>query len=682
MITARLFSTFLFQLLLLLADAQHISVESFRLLENDLDARVNHPIRDQNGELCAIIKVATTQSGFEWEPDGLGIVSAERKTGEYWLYVPRGAQRITIKHDQLGILRNYRYPVAITSASVYEMVLTTAQVEVVVREREIKSQWIAISSDPEGTSVFINDQLAGTTPFSRQYPEGEYTYRLELPRYHPEAGRINLSGDREMLHFEMRPRFGNISISSSPESGMMIFLNDENTGKVTPATLYGVSSGNHTIRLINQWYQPSARAVTISDNQNTIIDFEMIPAYADITILTIPPADIFVDNRRVGHGTHSNRMLAGLYDISSTLGRHSPARQQLTVEAGRDQEITLELRPRTGQLSVTSTPFNARIMLDGKDHGTTPATIRDLLIGEYTLSLSIDGYGTVTEKVTIAEGQTIEINTTLPEGMEVIITSTPSGADLYINDIPYGKTPFVGDLAYGSYLVNAIHDDVATTEVIEVRHGEKSSFEMIIKLEVIDADGNIYETVKIGNQFWMVENLKTTTYNDGRRIAYLASKTSWLRTRTGAYTWYRDDIGYKDKHGAFYNWYAVNTGKLCPAGWGVPTDEDWKILEGTVDTRYSVGDPIWNGSDVNSARGYDAGQKLRSATLGFSPNSTAFINHQGTFMFPVSGSSQWWSTTEYSSTHAWYRELRHQSNKIDRLYTNKNYGFPVRCVRR
>ena len=72
--------------------SQNISVESFRLLENDLDARVNYPKRDQNGELCAIIKVVTPEMDFEWDSDALGIVSAERKTGEYWLYVPRGAR--------------------------------------------------------------------------------------------------------------------------------------------------------------------------------------------------------------------------------------------------------------------------------------------------------------------------------------------------------------------------------------------------------------------------------------------------------------------------------------------------------------------------------------------------------------------------------------------------------------
>ncbi|HQB79031.1 MAG TPA: PEGA domain-containing protein, partial [Tenuifilaceae bacterium] len=85
------FFTILFFLIIgLNATSQTISVKSFRLLENDLDARVNHPKRDQNNEVCAIIKVVTTQTGFTFDVGSLGIVATEQKSGEIWVYVPRG----------------------------------------------------------------------------------------------------------------------------------------------------------------------------------------------------------------------------------------------------------------------------------------------------------------------------------------------------------------------------------------------------------------------------------------------------------------------------------------------------------------------------------------------------------------------------------------------------------------
>ena len=82
---------FLFPIIL---GAQGISVKSFSKRQNDLDARIHKPIKDQNGEKCAIIKVVTSQKGFKWEGDALGIVKAVYKTGEYWLYVPHGSKSV------------------------------------------------------------------------------------------------------------------------------------------------------------------------------------------------------------------------------------------------------------------------------------------------------------------------------------------------------------------------------------------------------------------------------------------------------------------------------------------------------------------------------------------------------------------------------------------------------------
>ena len=90
---------------------------------------------------------------------------------------------------------------------------------------------------------------------------------------------------------------------------------------------------------------------------------------------------------------------------------------------------------------------------------------------------------------------------------------------------------------------------------------------------------NEYHTVIIGNQTWMVENLKVTEYNDGTAIPLVESNSDWWNRTTAAYSWNEnDEAKYKDSYGALYNWYAVNTGKLCPAGWHVPTDAEWTEL--------------------------------------------------------------------------------------------------------
>src|SRR6056297_2311297 len=141
--------TCIFLIVSLFAYSQNISVKSFEVLPNDQTARVHEPVMDQNGEKCALIKVVTTETGFAWEGGTLGITEVKKKVSEYWVYVPRGSKKITIKHEEMGVLRNYVYPEAIKEATVYEMVLTTAKVKTVVEEPEISSAYLVIKSSPE-----------------------------------------------------------------------------------------------------------------------------------------------------------------------------------------------------------------------------------------------------------------------------------------------------------------------------------------------------------------------------------------------------------------------------------------------------------------------------------------------------------------------------------------------------
>ncbi|MCX6328300.1 MAG: fibrobacter succinogenes major paralogous domain-containing protein, partial [Bacteroidia bacterium] len=131
--------------------------------------------------------------------------------------------------------------------------------------------------------------------------------------------------------------------------------------------------------------------------------------------------------------------------------------------------------------------------------------------------------------------------------------------------------------------------------------GNKNRVSHLKELEntiAIDSSNNhIYKTVKIGNQVWMAENLKTTLFNDGTPISLVTDDTLWNNLKTPAYCWcYAEFFPPKNTaYGLSYNWYAVNTGKLCPTGWHVPSDAEWTTL---VD--YLGGDSV-------------AGDKLKTA---------------------------------------------------------------------
>jgi uncharacterized protein (TIGR02145 family) len=96
---------------------------------------------------------------------------------------------------------------------------------------------------------------------------------------------------------------------------------------------------------------------------------------------------------------------------------------------------------------------------------------------------------------------------------------------------------------------------------------------------VTDTDGNVYHTVIIGTQEWMVENLKTRRFNDGSAIPLVASSSAWPTLTTAGYCWYNNDSAANSAtYGALYNWFAVNAGKLAPTGWHVPSDSEWNVL--------------------------------------------------------------------------------------------------------
>ncbi len=205
---------------------------------------------------------------------------------------------------------------------------------------------------------------------------------------------------------------------------------------------------------------------------------------------------------------------------------------------------------------------------------------------------------------------------------------------------------------------------------------------------VIDIEGNHYKTVKIGDQEWMAENLRTTTYRYGTPIPNVKDNSEWSKLSTGAYIWFGNDESNADIYGALYNWYAVNTDELCPLGWRVPTDDDWKELEGFVDSKYGIGDSEWNDLYL---RGYDAGKKLKSASgwfdngsgtddYGFSAFPGGYRGSDGRF-HSAGFNGYWWTYTESYNNQAWRRVMYHEFSAVNRCSSDKQPAYSVRCVK-
>lgn len=197
--------------------------------------------------------------------------------------------------------------------------------------------------------------------------------------------------------------------------------------------------------------------------------------------------------------------------------------------------------------------------------------------------------------------------------------------------------------------------------------------------KVTDIDGNIYRTIIIGNQEWMRENLKTTTFNNGIDITHL-SDSDWTRTNSPAFSWYNNEEKNYETFGALYNWYTVESGKLCPSGWQVPSDEEWsKLIE------FAGGEEIAGGKlKIIDTNYWDIIDKENTNKLNFSalPGGYRYGHYWSSAEYMDKGiNGYWWTSTDFTHTHAWSRTIHFVNPRVYRSYFEKNDGFSVRCIK-
>ena len=191
-----------------------------------------------------------------------------------------------------------------------------------------------------------------------------------------------------------------------------------------------------------------------------------------------------------------------------------------------------------------------------------------------------------------------------------------------------------------------------------------------------DADGNVYTSVTIGSQEWMVENLRTTKYSDGTAIPNVSGKTDWENLSTGAWSHYDNDSQYEATYGKLYNWYAVNTIKLCPTGWHVPTDSEWTVL---TDYLTANGHNGTEGTALKATSGW-WGSGNGTDDYGWLGLPGGYRNYGGNFSF-IGTNGHWWSSSQYNTNDAWSRNLSHNGDNVHRDGYDKEFGFSVRCLR-
>jgi uncharacterized protein (TIGR02145 family) len=201
-----------------------------------------------------------------------------------------------------------------------------------------------------------------------------------------------------------------------------------------------------------------------------------------------------------------------------------------------------------------------------------------------------------------------------------------------------------------------------------------------------DLDGNFYRTITIGKQVWMVDNLRTTKYNDGTEIVQPSDSAEWNNNTSGAFCWYPGmDNTNKVVYGALYNQYAVKTGKLAPEGWHVSSLQDWIALTEHLGGESEAGGKLKESGYLHWCTPNTGATNLSGFTAvpgGYTTKSN-FNNMPG--FNGMSYAGNWWtpSESEGAPDYMYAFEIDYYSKKVYRKgrFTGSYDGYSVRCVK-
>ena len=472
-------------LLALFTAAQGISVKSFRALPMDMTASSIEGKRlDQNGNVAALIKVVTSETGFAFEGGTLGIVDTKQKIGEIWVWVPYGAKKITILHQQLGVLRDYQYPIPIEAERCYEMVLIVGKVIPVVQEA-VREQFLVFNVEPKDAMVTVDgvpwpvvDGVA-----QKMVEFGSYEYRVEASDYHTDAGKIKVNDpdNKVVVPVTLRPAFGFLKIEGDQTLLFQASIHvDNSNGSEALREPMRLGSGNHRIRIVHPKYKPYEQVVTILDGETFTKTVNLSANFSTITLKVNDDAEIFVNNESKGVRSWTGDLESGNYLFECRKEGHlaSSTRKAITENMSG---TTIQLDPPTpinGTLVISSNPPMANIYIDGKPMGETPLRINAILIGQHTLRLEKAGCAPLSKTFTIEEGKTLTLDEKLDTGRSVVVKTDRSGDKIYVDGDLVGESPRETPLSFGHHTIRVVRNGIKVEKEVDIQESTRNGLEL------------------------------------------------------------------------------------------------------------------------------------------------------------------------------------------------------------
>lgn len=392
-----------------------VKPDSFKKVEGFVNLNRDKQF-DDNNVLYSIIKVRTENINDKqrhellFEGNLATFIELEYKTGEVWVYISsKPATYLKISHPDLSSTE-FWLPFDLEPKQGYEMVL----VNKAATTGPVKDSYnyLIVKADQPNAVISIDGQYAGEGEASQFFKVGEtHTWSIECAMYHSENGSATIIKEAPVtIDKKLRPAYGFIKVNTQPENGASVFIDNTKIGE-SPCTSGRLTSGEHEVRVMKELYATTEQTFTVTDDNTTEAVLNMPINYVNVTINTDAQSNIYINNEDKGKGTWSGRLAASNHIFEAKKPSHKTTFVNATLTLGKDETIVIpDPTPIYGQLNINSSPMGAKIIIDGKECGTTPKIFEDILIGQHEVKIEKEGLTPVIKQINLDETNMISIN--------------------------------------------------------------------------------------------------------------------------------------------------------------------------------------------------------------------------------------------------------------------------------
>ena len=485
-------------------------VPGFVNLNNDLNYQT-----DDNDLPFAVIKVRTEnitdkqRRELRFESNLAVGIQLEYKIGEVWVYLTaKYADYLKISHPDFGVCE-FTLPFDLQPKKGYEMALVYKAFAPAAPVKDIYN-FLIISADQPNATIYIDDEYAGDKEVYKSYRAGEkHSWRIECELYHSESGEATIpvkEGENVSVEKKLRPAYGYLNITSSPENGAVVFVDGKKVGQ-TPYKTDKLASGDHKVRVMKETFSTVEKTFTVTDGQTTQAPMTMAANFVSVNITTDSESDIYVDNEKKGKGRWNGRLSDGSHSLEARKASHKTSIKNVQLTLGTTENIVIpDPEPIYGTLEVVSNPIGANIIIDGKNYGTTPRVLGNVLVGSHQLRLEKSGCTPVTKAFTLDDKNKLSINEKLETGREISISTDKNGDQIYIDGNYLGTSPMTATLSFGEHNVKAVRDGKETSKrILVAQNGGDTSVQLAFSTnKTFTVNGVSFEMIAVkGGTFTM-----------------------------------------------------------------------------------------------------------------------------------------------------------------------------------